>query len=166
MSVDLPVVLDILSTSVDGTTQWRIDATVACVAGEPRVVRCTFESSHGLELRRLQREFRWATPIDVVTRALPQLLADGRDPYTHDFAQRGYPDAADLLGTPHRRLSDEFLRDVAQRYVDIGRGYSKQLAEQYQVAPRTVVSWVQKARRRGLLTPARPGVAGGEVRPS
>ena len=39
-------------------------------------------------------------------------------------------------------------------------------AEQYQVAPRTVVSWVQKARRRGLLTPARPGVAGGEVRPS
>jgi len=33
------------------------------------------------------------------------------------------------------------------------------------VSQRTVVSWVEKARRRGILTRVRPGSYGGEIVP-
>lgn len=161
--VDLPLVVDIVSLDQRRQVEWRIESTVARVEGEPRVVRTEFSSSTGLDLRRLQAEFRWRTPLDIVTRTVPALIAAGRDPYTHDYAVRGYPDAAVLHRAPQRRLSDEFLLDVARRYVDSGRGYSAVLAEHYQVSTRTVVSWVEKARERGLLGPTSPGVAGGEV---
>ena len=150
--MDLPVVLDILSRSPEGATAWCIEATVSCIDGEPRITRAAFEAADGLDARRLQAEFRWATPLDVVTRTVPQLISAGRDIYSHDFAPRGYPDAAELIRAPQRRLSDAFLLDVAQRYVDSGRGYAATLAEHYRVSPRTVVSWVEKARQRGLLT--------------
>ena len=60
-------------------------------------------------------------------------------------------------------LTDEFLEDVARQYVIIGRGYSNALAERYQVTPRTVVGWIEKARARGILSSTSSGRAGGEV---
>lgn len=134
------------------------------VAGEPKLTRLRLEAEEGLNTRALQERFRWATPLEVVTRTVPQLLELGVDPFTHDYATHGYPDAADVDPAPRRRLTDAFLEDVAQRYVALGRGYAEVLAHEHNVAPRTVVSWVEKARARGILSPTRPGAVGGAVR--
>lgn len=149
--IDLPVILDVVSRSEDAATRWTVEATVELVDAQPAVVALSVSSRGGLDLDRLQAEFRWATPLDAVMTTVPQLLSRGLDPYAHDFAVRGYPDAADLTRAPGRQLSDAFLHDVARRYLAVGRGYAHRLAAEYQVAPRTVVSWVEKARSRGIL---------------
>jgi transposase-like protein len=64
---------------------------------------------------------------------------------------------------PQRRLSSEFLEDIAREYLTLGPGYSRTLSISYQVSPRTVVSWVEKARSRGILSPAQPGRHGGQM---
>ncbi len=161
--VDLPLLLDLVSMAPDGTAQWTIEATVDLVDHRPAVVSMSVTSSTGLDLDRLQAEFRWATPLDAVMTTVPQLLARHLDPYQHDFAARGYPDAADLDRAPSRALSDAFLEDVARRYLATGRGYASKLAREYHVSERTVVSWVEKARRRGILGPTTPGRAGGQL---
>ena len=162
--VELPVVLDIIETASDRTVTWSVEATVDLVEGEPRLVAMVFRNSEGIDPHRMRREFRWATPLDVVTRTVPLLMARGVDPYQHDYATRGYPDAAVPDRAPSRRLSDEFLEEIAHRYLALGRGYADELADEYSVSRRTVVSWVETARRRGVLTSTRPGAVGGEVR--
>lgn len=165
--VDLPVVLDLVNLRPgDWRLLWRVEATVDLVAGRPRVTRMVVASDTGLDPSWLQEKFRWATPLDIVTRAVPQLLAKGLDPFEHDYATHDYPDAADIDRPHHRRLTDEFLEDVAQRYVALGRGYATVIAKERDVTPRTAVSWVEKARRRGILSPARPGAAGGRIVPA
>ena len=68
---------------------------------------------------------------------------------------------------PQRRkgnLTDEFLTAIAREYLARGRGYAASLAREYFVTPRTVVSWVEKARARGLLSAAPgPGATGGHL---
>ena len=39
-------------------------------------------AANGLDLTTLQQKFRWATPLEVVTRMVPALLESGEDPYT------------------------------------------------------------------------------------
>jgi hypothetical protein len=63
------------------------------------------------------------------------------------------------------RLTDEFLIEIATRYVMHGRGYAKAIAAQRNVSTRTVISWVEKARARGILTATTPGSVGGSVNP-
>ena len=112
----------------------------------------------------LQREFRWKTPLEVVTALLPRLLLDGVDPYTIDLPVTGFPAAAIQPMRRRRYLSEEFLETIAREYLVRGRGYAASLAGEYFVSPRTVISWVEKARARGMLSaPPRRGAVGGEL---
>ena len=172
MVVDLPVVLDLVTDVPDDNGHSHADnvcvveATVDLVADHPAVVRMVLRAPGGLNSRVLQAKFRWATPLDVVTKTVPQLLARGIDPFTYNFATHDYPDAADIDRPTRHRLSDEFLEDIARRYVDVGRGYAEVIAEERDVSPRTVVSWVEKARARGILSAARPGAISGNYVPA
>lgn len=61
-------------------------------------------------------------------------------------------------------LSDEFLTTIAREYLVRGRGYAASLAEEYFATPRTVVSWIEKARARGILSPPpTSGSTGGQL---
>jgi hypothetical protein len=163
--VGLPLILDILEVSADGArVEWKVEATVDLVAGEPRLVALVMQHPSGFDVHRMRREFRWATPLEVVTRTVPSLMARDVDPFQHDYAVTGYPDAADPGRAPGRELSTEFLEEVARRYLALGRGYADELAAEYSVSRRTVISWVEKARTRGILTATTPGAVGGHIR--
>ena len=126
------------------------------VGNTPEIVEMTLAAPAGLDVAALQCDFRWASPLDVVTGILPELIAAGSDPFAVDLPLTGFPAVA---AQPVRRrgtLSDEFLTTIAREYLARGRGYAASLAEEYVVSPRTVVSWVEKARARGLLSAA-PG---------
>jgi hypothetical protein len=113
----------------------------------------------------MQREFRWASPLEVVRVGVPTLLARGIDPFDHDLPLSGFPEATALTGPANERLTDGFLEEIAHEYLAIGRGYARAIAAERGVSERTVVSWVEKARRRGILTRVTPGSYGGEVVP-
>lgn len=163
----MPVVFDLrLLDTGTGEDVFRFDATVDLVDGAPAMVRFVATAAEGLDLVRLQREFRWATPIDVVTRLVPAIIASGGDPFDHDYPVDGFPEVVDAARAPaNRALSDEFLEGIAREYLAIGRGYAKKIAVARGVAPRTVVSWIEKARQRGILTTPGTGHHGGEIVP-
>jgi hypothetical protein len=103
--------------------------------------------------------------LDVVERMIPRLLAEGIDPFTIDLPVTGFPEVASGSRKGQGQLSDAFLRDIAEEYLRVGRGYARRIALERNVSPRTVVSWVVKARERGILGPApKPGAYGGELR--
>ncbi len=165
--VDLPVMLDIILVGPDSPEPvWQVNATVDLIADSPCLTSMTFNAPAGIDIRLLQRRFRWATPLDVVTRTVPQLIERGLDPFEHEYATEGFPAAADLRKPPKSRLPDAFLEEIAREYLRIGRGYATAIATERGVSPRTVVSWIEKARDRGVLTPARPGAFGGEITPA
>ena len=57
-----------------------------------------------------------------------------------------------------------FPTTIARDYLARGPGYTTSLARQYFVTPRTVVSWVEKARARGILSAAPgSGTVGGHL---
>jgi hypothetical protein len=164
--VELPVVLDLVE--VDPRTRnerWRVEATVDLVDGEPALCHVELQSADGLDTLRLQREFRWMTPVDAVRRIAPAMLADGLDPFDQDFPFTGYPHVARARDLVDGRLTDEFLEDVATEYLSWGRGYADRMATEHRVSKRTVVGWVVKARERGILSQVRPGQYGGELVP-
>lgn len=162
--VELPVVVSrIAMRPEDREVFGRSDATIELVGQHPQVTSYQLASPYGLDLVELQASFRWLTPIDIITVTVPQLLARDADPFDHEYATHGYPDAAHIEPKARNRLTDGFLAEVAGRYVALGRGYSATLAKEYDVSPRTVVSWIEKARERGILSAARPGAAGGYV---
>lgn len=142
----------------------RIEARVDLVHHEPAVVDMAFSAPNGLELVALQREFRWTTPLEVVTGLMPQLLGAGIDPFSIDLPVTGFPAVAVQPIRRRGSLSDEFLTTIAREYLVRGRGYAAGIAADYCVSPRTVVSWVEKARTRGLLSPPpRRGATGGHL---
>ncbi len=162
--IDLPVIVDWVSVGAGGCEDVRIEATVDLVAGVPQIVRMTFEAPGGMDLSSFQRDFRWASPLEVVTELMPALLEEGLDPFDADLPLTGFPVVATRARRRQRSLSDEFLTTIAREYTVRGRGYAASLAAEYVVSPRTVVSWVEKARDRGLLTrPARAGAVGGRI---
>lgn len=165
VTVDLPVIVNWVS--VDESTDEedvRVEARVDLVDGEPAIVGMSLVSRAGLDLVALQRDFRWASPLAVVTGILPELIAAGADPFAVDLPVTGFPAVA---AKPVRRrgiLTDEFLNTIAREYLVRGRGYATSLAREYYVTPRTVVSWVEKARARGLLSsPPSRGAVGGHL---
>ena len=150
----------------DRSVVFAITAVVDLHGGQPRLTGLAIDSDHGLDHVRLQREFRWATPLDIVRRAVPALLARGIDPFEYDFPADGYPTAADLGRPRGWALTDDFLEEIAYRYLELGRGYAQAIAFERGVAPRTAISWVEKARARGILSRVPPGSHGGHVMPS
>lgn len=163
----MPVVFDLAMVDVDsGEDVFRFEATVDLVDGSPALVRFVATAADGLDTVRLQREFRWATPVDVVTRLVPAIIAAGGDPFDHEFPVEGFPEVIDAsIGPANRQLSDEFLEGIAREYLSIGRGYATSMAIARGVSRRTVVSWVERARQRGILTRVAPGSHGGEIVP-
>jgi len=163
----LPVIVDY--QFVDPSTHklgYRIEATVNLINGTPTLTAMSVVAAEGLDIIRLQREFRWASPLEIVTRSVPRLLERGIDPFTVDLPTAGFPDAADLTTPVNAPLTDEFLESVAREYLVHGRGYAAAIAAERQVSPRTVVSWVEKARRRGILTRVPAGGIGGSIVPA
>lgn len=165
VTVDLPVIVDWVAVGRStGDEDVRIEARVDLVDGRPVIVEMSFAAPAGLDLATLQREFRWASPLEVVTGLLPQLIAAGTDPFAFELPLTGFPA---VVSQPKRRrgvLSDEFLTTIAREYLVRGRGYAHSMAEEYFVTPRTVVSWVEKARARGLLSaPPSRGATGGSL---
>jgi len=165
--LDLPVTIDLVNLNpVDGSVIWEVTATVDLCGGEPRIVRVVLGDPGGLDHVRLQREFRWASPLDIVRRAVPALLARSIDPFEYEFPAEGFPRAAELQADAAWRLTDDFLEEIARRYLDLGRGYARTIASERSVTPRTAVSWVEKARRRGILSRVPPGSHGGHIVPA
>ncbi|MFM7144764.1 MAG: hypothetical protein ACKOW5_00325 [Actinomycetales bacterium] len=167
LSFPLPVVVDY--QYVDPQTkqlEYRIEATVGLIDGSPGLLRMLVEAPGGMDLVRLQREFRWASPLDIVTRSIPIMLERGLNPFEVDLPTAGFPEAAELKGPVNAQLSDAFLEEIAREYLIHGRGYARQIAANRQVSPRTVVSWVEKARRRGILTRVPAGGFGGQIVPT
>lgn len=157
------MILDLIE--IDSETRrlsWWVFATVGPGPTEPVVTQLVLGAVDGLDLIRLQRDFRWHTPLEVVTRIVPRLLALGRDPYAWEYPVTGYPEASEPSRTQGRQLSDEFLEDIALEYLQYGRGYAKQMAAAHQVSESTIASWVHKARTRGILTDTRRGAKGGQ----
>jgi hypothetical protein len=148
-----------------GELGWRFEATVDLIDETPALVAFQLTAPRGADITRLQREFRWASPLDIVMRMVPQLLARGIDPLNYELPVEDFPKSADLPETSTARLDDDFLETIAREYLACGRGYAKRMAEHYSVSPRTVVSWVEKARRRGILSPVKQGAHGGEIVP-
>lgn len=163
--VDLPLVLDLIELSDDRHLRWSVEATIDGIDDEPRLTHVVISADDGLHPVALQRSFRWSTPLDVVRRAVPALLAAGTDPYTYAFPADGYPASAEIGRGLQRALTDEFLEDIAHRYLELGRGYAKTIAYERGVSTRTAVSWIEKARQRGILTPVPPGSHGGRIIP-
>ncbi len=165
MTVDLPVVVDWVNVDPEtGAEQVRIEARIDLVDGQPEIVSMSLVSPIGLNLVTLQRDFRWSSPLEVVTGLVPRLIAEGTDPFAVNLPVTDFPAAAIQPVRSRRALSDEFLTTVAREYLVRGRGYAASLAEEYYVSPRTVVSWVEKARARGLLSaPPTRGAAGGRL---
>lgn len=165
VTVDLPVIVNWVSVDQStGEEDVRVEARVDLVDGAPAIVSMSLVSGAGLDLVALQRDFRWASPLAVVTGILPELIAAGADPFAVDLPVTGFPAVA---AKPVRRrgiLTDEFLGTIAREYLVRGRGYATSLAREYYVTPRTVVSWVEKARARGLLSsPPSRGAVGGHL---
>lgn len=165
VTVKLPVTVDLLFIDpVSYEKQWSVEAVVDY--NEELVMRSlTMWSRDGLDVVRLQHEFRWATPLDIVGRLVPKLIAAGADIYAVDLPVTGFPEVA---GNPHDAtgaLTDDFLESIAREYLSLGRGYADELATRFLVSKRTVVSWIEKARRRGILSPVRPGQFGGRIVP-
>lgn len=165
VTVDLPVVVDWVKTDPDtGDELVRVEARVDLVDGKPEIVRMSFDAPAGLDLAELQRDFRWASPLAAVTGILPRLIARGEDPFSVDLPVSGFPAVAIQPSRRRGNLTDEFLTTIAREYLARGRGYAASLADDYFVTPRTVVSWVEKARARGILSsPPSSGAVGGHL---
>jgi hypothetical protein len=166
LSFPLPVIVDHMYVSPDtGEIGWLIEATIDLVEGAPALVRMNAHVPGGIDPYRMQRDFRWASPLEMVRDGVPVLLARGIDPFLVDLPLTGFPEAATLDRPSNEPLTDQFLEDIAREYLAIGRGYARAIAAERHVSERTVVSWVEKARRHGILTRVRPGSYGGEIVP-
>lgn len=67
------------------------------------------------------------------------------------------------LSHPGRRISDEFLRELAVMYrwlVDDGQAPAPEIAQQTGAPVATVRRWIARSRERGFLPPGRVGRAG------
>ena len=54
----------------------------------------TFPPARRRRPYRMQREFRWASPLEMVRGGVPSLLDRGIDPFEHELPLTGLPEAA------------------------------------------------------------------------
>jgi hypothetical protein len=165
VTVDLPVIVDWVYVDPDtGDETVRVEARVDLIGAQPAIVEMSVRAAAGLDLPALQRDFRWTSPLAAVTGILPRLIAMGADPFAVDLPISGFPAVA--IQPMRRRgvLTDEFLTTIAREYLTRGRGYAPSLAAEYFVTTRTVVSWIEKARARRILSPPpSSGATGGHM---
>jgi len=148
-SVVLPVLVSAWEDhEITGERMWTITARVDLIDKVPRPTDLHVNAPDGLEVERLQRDLRWATPTDIVTAWVPEILAGGGDPF------RLEPPIDWWMLEGRRELTDEFLAEVSAEYLRLGRGYAKPMAIQYRTTERTIKSWIDKARERGILGPS------------
>jgi hypothetical protein len=162
----LPVIVDHMC--IDPQTRELIsliEATIDLVDGSPALIRMDTHSPGGINPHWMQREFRWASPLEVISLGVPELLLRGVDPFAIDLPITGFPEAANFSRPSNEALSDEFLEGIAREYLAIGRGYAKAMSAERKVSERTVVSWVEKARHRGILSRVPAGSVGGQIVP-
>lgn len=165
-SFPMPVIVDFLCVAPGGRwLEWKIEATVGLIEGNPRLIRMLAENLSGIDVEYMQREFLWRSPETIVTRGIPKLLSEGTDPFEFELPLSGFPDAAEISLAPRQRLDDKFLEDIAREYLVRGRGYAASMAAERFVSKRTVVSWIEKARARGILTMVDKGSHGGRIVP-
>lgn len=75
----------------------------------------------------------------------------------------GTPTQAPVIQAPQGRITDDFLKDIADAYrwsVGMEESPAPAIAKQADVPVRTVHRWIYEARKRGILPPARTGRAG------
>lgn len=162
----LPVIVDHMYVDPEtGDLGWQIEATIDLVDDAPALVRMNAHVPGGLDPYRMQREFRWASPLEMVRDGVPSLLTRGIDPFDFDLPLTGFPEAAVLDRPSNERLTEQFLEDIAREYLAIGRGYARTIAAERHVSERTVVSWIEKARRQGILSRVNQGSFGGQIIP-
>lgn len=121
-SIDLAVLVD--CQYVDPQTReigYRFEAIVDLIDGSPALTSMNVVAGGGLDMVRLQREFRWASPLDVITRSVPVMLDRGLDPFSVDLPTEGSPESADLRVPAKAPLTDGFLEDIAREYLVHGR---------------------------------------------
>ncbi|MGI9136216.1 MAG: hypothetical protein ACR2JS_04035 [Candidatus Nanopelagicales bacterium] len=165
-SFQLPVVVDHMCVDPESRELvWLIEATIDLVDGTPALIRMNAHSPGGINPHWMQREFRWASPLEVITLGVPELLARGVDPFAIDLPLTGFPEAATFSRPINEPLTDDFLEGIAREYLAIGRGYARAMAAERKVSERTVVSWVEKARQRGILSRVPSGSVGGHIVP-
>lgn len=157
-TVPLPLLIDHVNICAQTSRCTSVvEAIVDLVNGQPSLVDVKLKGFPELDTVLLQRFFRWSTPVEIVTLLIPRLMEQGVDPFSHWLPTDGFPDAAYTNKKYNQRVSDEFLTEIARQYVEIGRGYAKTIARQKGVKERTVVSWIEKARKRGILEQTKPG---------
>ena len=162
--VDLPVVVDHLNKSQSGELVWLVEARIELVGSAPAIASVTLTGNPSLDPIYLQRFFRWATPLEIVCKLVPDMILKGQDPFDAELpldSPQLY--SRDDKGQRRNQLSEDFLREVSRQYLEIGRGYAAEIARQRGVSARTVVSWIQKARARGILSETTKGKHGGEL---
>ncbi len=156
--VTLPLLVDHVNTDAEtGACISCVEAIVDFVEGELGLVEVRLKGHPKLDVDLLQRFFRWNTPIDIVRYLIPSLLINGINPYEYWYPTDGFPDACLIDRKHNARLTDEFLKNIARQYIEIGKGYAEVIADQKGVSERTVVSWIEKARKRGILEPTVSG---------
>ncbi|WP_145975806.1 hypothetical protein [Ruegeria atlantica] len=162
--LSFPVALDIQSVAPGSReVDWRIDAHMTLQNRVPIMAALHITNPSGIDPAHMKAFFRWETPLDVVRILVPDLLRRGVDPFDYNYPTRGFPDAAIQSRHPLSALTDDFLREIADQYRAIGRGYSAKIAAEFGVSKRTAVSWVEKARKKGILGKTRPGKYGEDV---
>ena len=179
--VHLPVTVDLVNiVPPDRIVAWAFTATIDLRRGEPRLIKMVVEERSGLNIARLQEEFRWGSPLEIVRYTVPELLARGVDPFAYEFPVAGFPGATEVGAARRWALTDDFLEEMARRYLELltvglvfsvyylelGRGYSRTLAAEHSVSPRTAISWIEKARQRGILSAVGVGSFGGRIIPA
>lgn len=144
--VVLPLLLtawetDELTGEVIGTTTARVEL----VDGRPQTVMVLVEVPDGIFEPLIQKNFRWATPGDLVRNWIPEVLARGEDPLQLE-------PPTDLWSPAERQeLSHRFLEEIAEQHKELGYGYANVLAAKYRTTPRTVRSWVERAKQQGII---------------
>ena len=165
-SFPLPVIVDHMCMDPkSGELIWHIEATIDLIDGDPHLVKMQAFSPGGIDPSHMQRSFRWASPLEIIRHGVPVLLNRGIDPFEFELPLEGFPEAAELGSRVNDELSDAFLESIAREYLAGGRGYAKRIGIERGVSPRTVVSWVEKARQRGILSRVPQGSSGGTIIP-
>ena len=120
-------------------------ARVELIDGRPQTVSFHFEAPDGALEPRMQRDFRWSSPREIVETWMAEVIARGGDPLTE-------PVPLDYWAPPGRQeLTPDFLDEIAEQYHELGYGYANVLARKYQTTPRTVRSWVERAKKIGII---------------
>jgi hypothetical protein len=131
---------------------------------ELRVPEPTADSLRRIPLARIETAVAAHSPLHV---ALALRFNETPPPDLRDAFAEGegvpFPRRYRLKRPATRRLEDAFYVNVARAYRDAARrgmNPRQTIAADAGAAPDTVAGWVQEARRRGHLRPARPGKVG------